>query len=94
MNDKIRISAKDSTVTINVEEFNRLLDKLVVEQVVMTKEKFSDSAGLTTSKNGEKCYGIVDGWIRRNYVQTVKIGRRVMIYLPGLKKQIENKINS
>lgn len=94
MSSKLKINASHGTVTIDAEEFNKMLDKLEVEQVVMTKEKFSDTSGLTTEKNGQKHYGIVDGWIRRNYISTVKIGRRVMIYLPGLKKQIETQINS
>lgn len=94
MNKKIKKAVEKEEITISLDEFTRLLNTVEVQQLVMTKEKFSDLSGITTVKGDKKHYGIVEGWIRRGYVKTVKIGRRVMIYLPSLKEDIEDNLDS
>ena len=94
MNEKIKKALEKDEITISVEEFTRLLNGVEVQQLVMTKELFSDLSGITTVIDDKKHYGIIEGWIRRGYVKTIKIGRRVMIYLPSLKEDIEDSLNS
>lgn len=94
MNNKLKAALEKDEITISVEEFTRLLNGAEVQQLVMTKERFSDLSGITAVRNEKKYYGTIEGWIRRGYVKTVKIGRRVMIYLPSLKEDIEDTLNS
>lgn len=44
------------------------------------RKKFADSVGITTD--------VLDGWIRRGYIKTIKIGKRSLVdltsYIPNL----------
>ena len=52
---------------------------------LLTVELFAQKVGVTT--------GTVDGWARRNYVPTVKIGKRLLIDYINLRRYLIDENN-
>ena len=53
---------------------------------VMGQKKFADLAGVTE--------GVLEGWINRGYIPTIKIGKHTLINLVGLTQACIERIQS
>lgn len=47
---------------------------------ILTQQKFSESTGIEI--------GVIEGWIKRGYIDTVKIGKRRLINIAALTNEL------